>query len=317
MNLEHTLTSNSRFVSSCALTLANENKFLSISSESQQAILNYLNGVDSVSINSIQFMAGSSGIDVNYSSALKSAGSAITTVAGVNFATHCIEKILWFKYLCNIFNQSPSRQGMDTFLSALALSIILGIILLIFGPSLFSAVSNALKIHQSSQVIFKCRQENKNLQLLAELNQRNLSSHQQVAINIAMEANRQMATTYKQYRATRIAFLVVAIISCLALFALASGLILGFFFALPGSAAIIAAIIGCGASGGALLILGVIGFILSSVYEFRQQNRTIHNFERSILCAMVSDLISQKPQEYQRSFTTQQIAHACLSTPVS
>lgn len=68
---------------------------------------------------------------------------------------------------------------------------------------------------------------------------------------VTLEANKELASAYKNYRAAKIGYLVCAIICSIALLALAAGAILGIFFTGPlATAAISAAIIGSCAAGG-------------------------------------------------------------------
>lgn len=313
MSLQSLITCNNNLLAEHALDITEACGFLCLSHEGIKA---YLSNRSCPSLTIINDMVNSSEIKINLSRSLKSAGVAVATVTGFDLTARLIERILCMKYLCNMLNLSSSarKRNIDSLFIGITLSILLALILIIFGPSFVSVVTGALKIHRASKVIWACNRENKQLQLLESINANNLRPLQRAAIRTSMEANKQMKNTYIKYRATRIAFLVTSLIVCIALFALAAGAILAFCSPVA-SGAITAAIIGCGASGGCLLLLGCLGFIVASVYENRKQSQATATLQRAILCAMISDLIIKKPEDYQRSMISQEVANTCQHTP--
>ncbi|ANG66554.1 inclusion membrane protein GarD [Chlamydia gallinacea] len=313
MPLQSMIISNNDRLSEHALNITEKYGFLCLSHD---GVKTYLSSRSLPSSTTMNDLAKSSGVGINLLRSLKSAGVAVATVTGIDLTSRLIERVLWIKYLCNMLNPPNSERGkkLDDLFIGIALSIFLSLVLIIFGPSFVSVVTGAIKIHRASQVIWACNRENKQLQLLESINANNLQPLQRAAIRTSIEANKQMKNTYIKYRATRIAFLLTSLIVCIALFALAAGVILAFCSSAT-SAAITSAIIGCGVSGGCLLLFGCLGFIAASVYEHRKQSQATVTLQQAILCTMVSDQIVKKPGDYQRSVISQEIANTCYRAP--
>lgn len=310
MNITSFVNSNSTKINQYASDITSKYSFLSISNS---AVVDYISNNDLPTSEVIHNLAYSTGIcSADLSGSLEAAGTTTVVATGIHLSSRILEKMLWCRFLCRFLETSPERMGgFDNLLSGIALSIILAIVLLVFGPSFVSIFRNSIKIHQASKIIHSCNRANKECMLLYSINENNLSQQQKEAIFTAMEANKQMANTYKQYRASRIAFLATAIIASLSLFALVAGAILAICCPVA-SPAITAAIIGCGALGGSLLLTGGVGFIVSCIYEYRKQKEASDQLQRSILHSMISNQIINYPVEYKESLISQQVANTCL-----
>lgn len=242
------------------------------------------------------------------------AESAFAIMTTADAVLHCIEHILWIRFLCDLCRGSDSRGGSaDSIFASFILGILATLVLGIFGASIDHFKS--MKIHHASQEIFKLRQTNREISLDLSVFQANTpeKAKTKAAAIVTLEANKELVSAYKNYRAAKIGYLVCAIICAIALFALAVGAILGIFFAGPlATAALSAAIIGCCASGGSLLFISFVSFIISSMCMAKKQKEAVLHLNKATLYTMVANQISSHPEDYLRNAFSQTVAQQCL-----
>ncbi|WP_348664087.1 inclusion membrane protein GarD [Chlamydia vaughanii] len=247
----------------------------------------------------------------------------IVAIEGMNLGCHCLEQLCWMSFIVRMFNCVSGGAGNERsefVIGAIAIGILLSICLIVFGSSIASAVTSAIKVSEASKEIRGLERSNQFiLEKLHETTESSIeTTRAKTAAVTTMQANCHTISAYKHYRATRIAFLVSALICSIGLFALAVAAILGIFFAAPGgSVAIASAIIGCCAGGGAVLGLGCLGFLVTSVHTMvKKQKQVMAELKRAVLCSMVSDLITNNPGEYENSAISQSIARSCVANIV-
>ncbi|MEF9497108.1 inclusion membrane protein GarD [Chlamydia sp. 04-14] len=222
---------------------------------------------------------------------------------------HCVEQVLWINALCNLCHGGSGGSG-DSVVVAFVFGILATLILGIFGSSLGSAILSSMKIHSASKEITRLQHSKKDIiHTLASFRVDDQEgARSKAAALISVEANKELISAYKNYRASKIAFLVCAIICSIALLALAAGTILGIFFSGPlAAAAISAAIIGCCAGGGGLILIGLISFMIASVYMAKKQEAAVLHLNSATLYSMVADQILNNPDEYDRNTISQTV----------
>ncbi|MEF9520028.1 hypothetical protein SBV45_04035 [Chlamydia crocodili] len=228
---------------------------------------------------------------------------------------HCVEHVLWINALCNLCRGGGSGGSGDSVVVAFVFGILATLILGIFGSSLGSAILSSMKIHSTSKEISKLQRTNKDItHSLASfrINDQTGARSKSAAL-VSIEANKELVSAYKNYRASKIAFLVCAIICSIALLALAAGAILGIFFSGPlAAAAITAAIIGCCAGGGSLILIGFISFMIASVYMAKKQQAAVLHLNSATLYSMVADQILNNPNEYDRNTISQMVVQQAI-----
>ncbi|SYX09020.1 hypothetical protein C834K_0566 [Chlamydia poikilotherma] len=256
------------------------------------------------------------------SSALQPTGTApdeielaFAMMSTSNAVCHCIEHILWMHALSNLCRGGGSGSNADSIIVVFVCSILVILILAIFGSSLGSAILSSMKIHSASKEIFRLERTNKDIihSLVDFRINDETGARSKSAALISLEANKELISAYKNYKASKIAFLVCAIICSIALLALAAGAILGIFFSGPlAAAAITAAIIGCCAGGGGLLLIGLISFMIASVYMAKKQQAAVLHLNSATLHSMVADQILNNPDEYKRNTISQTVVQQTL-----
>ncbi|WP_375793433.1 hypothetical protein O1W69_04875 [Chlamydia sp. 12-01] len=242
--------------------------------------------------------------------------TAFAIMSASNTVFHCVEHVFWLHALCNLCRGGASGGGGDSVVAAFVFGIIATLILGIFGSSLGSAILSSIKIYNTSQEISKIRRTNINLVSdLAGFRTTNATeTRSKAAALVSLEANKETIYAYKNYRATKIGYLVCAIICSIALLALAAGAILGIFFSGPLAGAVItAAIIGCCAGGGSLLLIGFISFMIASVYTAKKQSAAVKHLHNATLYTMVADQMIHNPNDYDNNALSQSIVQRCIS----
>ncbi|QVE49075.1 hypothetical protein SBV42_04825 [Chlamydia crocodili] len=238
---------------------------------------------------------------------------AIMSTSGAVF--RCVEHVLWINALCNLCRGGSGGNG-DSVIVAFVFGILATLILGIFGSSLGSAILSSMKIHSASKEISRLEHSNKDIIYSVgdfRINDQAGARSKSAAL-ISLEANKELISAYKNYRASKIAFLVCAIICSIALLALAAGAILGIFFSGPlAAAAISAAIIGCCAGGGSLILIGFISFIIASVHMAKKQQAAVLHLNNATLYSMVADQILNNPNEYDNNTISQVIAQQSIT----
>ncbi|UWF55203.1 hypothetical protein NYR56_00350 [Chlamydia psittaci] len=228
---------------------------------------------------------------------------------------HCVEHILWIRFLCDLCRGSDNRGSTDSILASFVLGILGTLVVGIFGASLGSTILSSIKINSASKEIFRLKQTNREISLDVSSFQANTpeKAKAKAAALVTLEANKELASAYKNYRAAKIGYLVCAIICSIALLALAIGTLLGVFFAGPlATAALSAAVIGCCASGGSLLFISFVSFMISSMFMAKKQKETVVHLSKATLYAMVANQISLHPEDYLRNTVSQTVAQQCL-----
>ncbi|QXE27060.1 inclusion membrane protein GarD [Chlamydia buteonis] len=243
--------------------------------------------------------------------------TAFAIMTTVDATLHCIEHMLWIRFLCGLCRGSSSGGGStDSIFVSFILGILATLILGIFGASLGSTILSSIKIHSASQEIFKLKQTNREISL--DLSSFHADTPEKAktktAAIVTLEANKELASAYKNYRAAKIGYLVCAIICSIALLALVAGAILGIFFTGPlATAAISAAIIGCCAAGGSLLFISFVSFIIASIHMAKKQQNAVLHLSKATLYTMVANQISLNPEEYLHNIFSQTTAQQCLA----
>ncbi|AGE75121.1 inclusion membrane protein GarD [Chlamydia psittaci] len=245
------------------------------------------------------------------------AESAFAIMTASEAVLHCIEHVLWIRFLCDLCRGNTSGgSNSDSIFSSFILGILATLVLGIFGASLGSTILSSIKINSASKEIFRLKQTNREISLDVSSFQANTpeKAKAKAAALVTLEANKELASAYKNYRAAKIGYLVCAIICSIALLALAAGAILGIFFTGPlATAAISAAIIGSCAAGGSLLFISFVSFAISSIYMAKKQKSAVLHLNKATLYTMVANQISLHPEEYQRNIFSQTVAQQCLA----
>ncbi|WP_139414411.1 inclusion membrane protein GarD [Chlamydia abortus] len=244
------------------------------------------------------------------------AESAFAIMTTADAVLHCIEHILWIRFLCDLCRGSDGRGGnADSIFASFILGILATLVLGICGASIRSTILSSMKIHNASQEIFKLRQTNQEIALDLSVFEANTpeKAKTKAAAIVTLEANKELVSAYKNYRAAKIGYLVCAIICSIALLALAVGAILGIFFAGQlATAALSGAVIGCCASGGSLLFISFVSLIISSMCMAKKQKEAILHLNKATLYTMVGNQISSHPEDYLRNAFSQTVAQQCL-----
>lgn len=242
--------------------------------------------------------------------------TAFAMMSASSAVCHCVEHILCAHALCHILNGAGSGNSGDSVIVAVIFGIFATLILAIFGSSLGSAILSAVKIHSVSKTISKLQESNNEIiQDLADSRVNDQAgARSKAAALLTVEGNKELISAYKHYRASKIAFLVCAIICTLAIAALAAAAVLGVFFSGPlAAAAISAAILGCCAAGGSLIVVAFIGFMIASVYMAKRQQTAVAHLNTATLYAMVADQILNNPEDYDGNAMSRRVTRQVLA----